>query len=131
MSSVTSASEVNRDSDVLFLTSVESVLCKLYLFLIYFTVKVFYCCRLFWVLGDIIVLMSFKFIVLGDFGIAKSLEDSLEVAKTCVGTPCYLSPEMCQDVPYSSKADIWVRVLTCLKYSVYTCSNLLEITDKA
>jgi len=46
--------------------------------------------------------------ILGDFGIAKSLEDNLEVAKTCVGTPCCLSPEMCQDIPYSSKADIWV-----------------------
>jgi len=49
-----------------------------------------------------------EFTVSGDFGIAKSLEDKLEVAKTCCGTPCYLSPEMCQDIPYSSKADIWV-----------------------
>ena len=44
----------------------------------------------------------------GDFGIAKSMDTTIEVASTCVGTPCYLSPEMCQDIPYSSKADIWV-----------------------
>jgi len=55
-----------------------------------------------------VALVNCEFNDLGDFGIAKSLEDNLEVAKTCVGTPCYLSPEMCQDVPYSSKADIWV-----------------------
>jgi len=49
----------------------------------------------------------------GDFGIAKSLDDNLELSKTCVGTPCYLSPEMCQDIPYSSKADIWVCITSC------------------
>ena len=46
---------------------------------------------------------------IGDFGIAKSMDTTIEVASTCVGTPCYLSPEMCQDIPYSSKADIWVQ----------------------
>ena len=35
------------------------------------------------------------------------------MANTCVGTPCYLSPEMCQDIPYSSKADVWVNILLC------------------
>jgi len=54
------------------------------------------------------VVVNGELLVSGDFGIAKSLDDNLEVAKTCVGTPCYLSPEMCQDIPYSSKADIWV-----------------------
>ena len=45
----------------------------------------------------------------GDFGISKMMEATLDVASTCVGTPCYLAPEMCQDIPYSSKADVWVR----------------------
>ena len=45
---------------------------------------------------------------LGDFGIAKMMENTFDMAQTCCGTPCYLSPELCQDMPYSSKADVWV-----------------------
>ena len=45
---------------------------------------------------------------LGDFGISKMMEATVDLASTCVGTPCYLAPEMCQDIPYSSKADVWV-----------------------
>jgi serine/threonine protein kinase len=33
---------------------------------------------------------------LGDFGIAKTLERTLAKAKTQIGTPYYLSPEICQ-----------------------------------
>ena len=36
------------------------------------------------------------------------MENTLDMAQTCCGTPCYLSPELCQDMPYSSKADVWV-----------------------
>ena len=46
-------------------------------------------------------------IKLGDFGIAKCLENSLQKAKTCIGTPYYLSPEILLDKPYSFKSDIW------------------------
>ena len=45
----------------------------------------------------------------GDFGIAKVMENTIDMAQTAIGTPCYLSPEVCQDMPYSSKADVWVR----------------------
>eukprot|EP00116_Pleurobrachia_bachei_P010055 sb/3470317/ len=47
-------------------------------------------------------------IKIGDFGIARVLEHTVDMASTCVGTPCYLSPEICQDKPYNSKSDIWV-----------------------
>ena len=40
------------------------------------------------------------------------LDTAIDVAKTCVGTPMYLAPEMCQDIPYSSKADVWVSIST-------------------
>lgn len=46
-------------------------------------------------------------IKLGDFGIAKCLNSTFDKAKTLVGTPYYLSPEIIQDKPYSFKSDIW------------------------
>lgn len=46
-------------------------------------------------------------IKLGDFGIAKCLDSTFDKAKTIVGTPYYLSPEIVQDKPYSFKSDIW------------------------
>lgn len=46
----------------------------------------------------------------GDFGIARMMENTFDMAQTCCGTPCYLSPELCQDMPYSSKADVWVSL---------------------
>ena len=44
---------------------------------------------------------------MGDFGIARVLNNTCEVAKSMVGTPYYLSPEIIQGRPYSFKSDIW------------------------
>ena len=44
---------------------------------------------------------------LGDFGIAKPLMLTLDKIKTVVGTPYYMSPEICENHPYSFKTDIW------------------------
>ena len=41
-------------------------------------------------------------IKLGDFGIARMLNSTLDQAQTTVGTPYYLSPEICQKKPYPS-----------------------------
>lgn len=46
-------------------------------------------------------------IKLGDFGIAKCLNFTMEKACTIVGTPYYLSPEIVQNQPYNFKSDIW------------------------
>ncbi|CAD8091256.1 unnamed protein product [Paramecium sonneborni] len=46
-------------------------------------------------------------IKLGDFGIARVLSHTLENAKTQIGTPYYLSPEMIESKPYSYSSDIW------------------------
>ena len=55
------------------------------------------------------LLCLFKFVFFpGDFGISRVMENTVDMAQTCIGTPCYLSPELCQDLPYSSKADMWV-----------------------
>lgn len=54
-----------------------------------------------------IFLMATGQIKLGDFGIARVLDATKDYAKTMVGTPYYLSPEIIQDKPYNFKSDIW------------------------
>lgn len=44
---------------------------------------------------------------LGDMGVAKILSTHTNFAKTIVGTPYYLSPELCEDKPYNEKSDVW------------------------
>ena len=46
-------------------------------------------------------------IKLGDFGIARVLRNTIDVAKSMVGTPYYLSPEIIEGRPYSFKSDVW------------------------
>jgi NIMA (never in mitosis gene a)-related kinase len=44
---------------------------------------------------------------IGDFGISKVLASTMAKAKTCVGTPYYLSPEVVQSNLYSYSTDVW------------------------
>eukprot|EP00462_Mataza_sp_D1_P017941 CAMPEP_0175134858 /NCGR_PEP_ID=MMETSP0087-20121206/8404_1 /TAXON_ID=136419 /ORGANISM="Unknown Unknown, Strain D1" /LENGTH=915 /DNA_ID=CAMNT_0016417451 /DNA_START=180 /DNA_END=2925 /DNA_ORIENTATION=- len=43
----------------------------------------------------------------GDFGVARSLSHTKEQANTTIGTPFYLSPEMCKSESYNLKSDVW------------------------
>ena len=54
-----------------------------------------------------IFLTKTNLIKLGDFGIARVLSNTRENAKTMVGTPYYLSPEIIENRPYSFKSDMW------------------------
>ena len=44
---------------------------------------------------------------LGDLGVARALSHESNFARTIVGTPYYLSPELCEDKPYNERSDIW------------------------
>ena len=57
--------------------------------------------------GQNIFLMRSGLIKLGDFGISKVLSNTVDKARTMVGTPYYLSPEIVENRPYSFKSDIW------------------------
>jgi NIMA (never in mitosis gene a)-related kinase len=46
-------------------------------------------------------------IKLGDFGIAKVLEQTVGQAQTQVGTPYYISPEIIKGKGYSFATDVW------------------------
>lgn len=61
-----------------------------------------------------IFLTSSGDIKIGDFGIARVLQHTYDCANTAIGTPYYLSPEICQERPYNQKSDIWS--LGCIFY---------------
>lgn len=68
-------------------------------------------------------------IKLGDFGIACVLQNTLDHAQTVIGTPYYLSPEICQRQPYNHKSDIWA--MGCVLYEMISLRHPFESTDFA
>ena len=54
---------------------------------------------------------------IGDLGVAKILQNTLH-AYTFIGTPFYLSPEICEEKPYNEKSDVWA--LGCILYELCT-----------
>lgn len=71
---------------------------------------------------------------LGDFGISKVLESTADHAMTVQGTPYYMSPEVCQNLPYTYQSDIWA--LGCILYELcslkraFHAENLLGLVFK-
>ena len=55
---------------------------------------------------------------IGDFGISKKLESTDANVHSVVGTPYYMSPELCEQRPYTSKSDVWA--LGVLLYEMCT-----------
>lgn len=63
---------------------------------------------------------------LGDFGIARVLNSTVELARTCIGTPYYLSPEICENKPYNNKRYIYLYMYSLSCKMLYTsCPFLL------
>lgn len=82
-------------------------------------------------------------LVLGDLGISKVLDGTMDFAQTCIGTPyckslCLLSlshrvllpflpdmsPEIFQNKPYSYKSDVWA--LGCVLYEMTTLNHAFD-----
>ena len=46
------------------------------------------------------------------------------LARTCIGTPYYLSPEVWENKPYDTKSDIWA--MGCVLYELATLKHAFE-----
>ena len=71
---------------------------------------------------------------LGDFGIARILDSTLAQAKTMVGTPYYISPEIVENKPYSYKTDIWslgiILYEMCTLKPAFDANSLPQLAKK-
>lgn len=74
-----------------------------------------------------IFLTKLDLIKLGDYGLAKKLDSEFSMAETCVGTPYYMSPELCQGAKYNFKSDIWA--MGCVLYEVLTLTRTFDATN--
>lgn len=66
-------------------------------------------------------------IKLGDFGLSKMLDSQVSFAQSAVGTPYYLSPELCEGRPYNQKSDVWA--LGCVMYELCTLRHAFDATN--
>jgi NIMA (never in mitosis gene a)-related kinase len=64
---------------------------------------------------------------IGDLGVAKVLSQT-DFARTFVGTPYYLSPEICEEKPYNEKSDVWA--LGCILYEMATFKHPFNASNQ-
>jgi NIMA (never in mitosis gene a)-related kinase len=64
---------------------------------------------------------------IGDFGVARLMGTHTHFAKTMVGTPYYLSPELCENRPYNDKSDMWA--LGCILYELCTLTHPFDASN--
>eukprot|EP00232_Nephroselmis_pyriformis_P029064 CAMPEP_0182867350 /NCGR_PEP_ID=MMETSP0034_2-20130328/8673_1 /TAXON_ID=156128 /ORGANISM="Nephroselmis pyriformis, Strain CCMP717" /LENGTH=301 /DNA_ID=CAMNT_0024999699 /DNA_START=299 /DNA_END=1201 /DNA_ORIENTATION=+ len=64
-----------------------------------------------------------------DLGVSKKLDAKSAFAHTVVGTPYYLSPELCEDAPYNKKSDVWA--MGCVLYELCTLKYPFQASNQA
>jgi NIMA (never in mitosis gene a)-related kinase len=64
---------------------------------------------------------------IGDLGVAKVLNNT-DFANTFIGTPYYLSPEICEEKPYNEKSDVWA--FGCILYEMATYKHPFNATNQ-
>ena len=71
---------------------------------------------------------------LGDFGLAKILDQEQFLANTYVGTPYYMSPEVMMDKPFTPQSDIWslgcVMYELCARHPPFQAKTHLQLSQK-
>ncbi|KAI6646246.1 Serine/threonine-protein kinase Nek4-like [Oopsacas minuta] len=73
------------------------------------------------------IFLSRNIVKVGDLGIARVLESSGAMARTFIGTPYYMSPEIFQNMPYNHKSDIWA--LGCCVVEMSTLKTAFSAKD--
>lgn len=74
-----------------------------------------------------IFLYDNKNIRIGDLGIARVLSSTTTFAHTVIGTPYYLSPELCEEKPYNVKSDVWA--LGCVLHELCSLKKPFDATN--
>ena len=67
-------------------------------------------------------------IKIGDLGVAKIIKNQTK-SNTILGTPFYMSPELCEGKPYNSKTDIWA--LGCILYELCSLQKPFSAFNQA
>lgn len=71
---------------------------------------------------------------IGDFGISRVFANTADLAVSVVGTPHYMSPEVCENKPYTFKSDVWslgcVLYELCMLKHTFIADNLLGLVHK-
>lgn len=65
---------------------------------------------------------------IGDLGVARLLSSRSKCARTLVGTPYYISPELLENKSYDSSSDVWA--LGCILYELLTLRHPFEAANQ-
>lgn len=76
-----------------------------------------------------VFLVSVDNVRLGDLGVARVLSHNTNFACTFVGTPYYLSPELCEERPYNEKSDVWAY--GCVVYEMCAMKHPFDAKNHA